>query len=55
MPEVLLASHIVVLEGPGGGTLEEHMARGESFIEVVPWCNDFYHAELHSAVTDPYH
>jgi len=35
MPEVLLASHIVVLEGPGGGTLEEHMARGESFIEVV--------------------
>ena len=43
MPEVLLASHIVVLEGPGCGTLEDHLAKGESFIEVAPrfkeWCH----------------
>lgn len=35
MPEVLLASHIAVLEGPGSNSLEEHLMRGESFIEVV--------------------
>jgi hypothetical protein len=36
MPEVLLASHIAVLEGPGSNSLEEHLMRGESFIEVAP-------------------
>ena len=34
MPEVLLASHICVLEG-AGVSLEEHLARGEAFVEVT--------------------
>ena len=36
MPEVLLAAHIVVLEN-AYESMDAHLARGESFIEVASW------------------
>lgn len=43
MPEVLLASHIAVLEGVSV-SMEEHLEHGENFVEVVSqliWDIDF--------------